>query len=178
MLGKETKMNSGLGKMLLLSVVASFMGCATSPNAPFQSNAELETRFEEGVKGLKIDHNLANLSESVYMFRYYLSIPTVVVPIVEQGAQMKPYLATQAKAKDQKTQMLAKALLRIIDCPERKIEGPQESGTISLNGKPYRAQFTVFALNYLNERITAPLKDQEHNKASEPSVAPAPQVQR
>jgi hypothetical protein len=55
-------MNSGLGKMLLLSVVASFMGCSTSPNAPFQSSAELETRFEDGVKVLKIDHNLANRS--------------------------------------------------------------------------------------------------------------------
>ena len=99
------------------------------------------------------------------MFRYYLSVPTVTVPIVENGTRMKPYLTIQANAEDQKTQMLARALLRIIDCPEQEVEGPQESGTISLHGKPYRAQFTVFALNHLNEELTLPpARAQEHNK--------------
>ena len=99
------------------------------------------------------------------MFRFYLSVPTVTVPIVENGSRLKPYLTTQAKAEDQKTQMLAKALLRIIDCPEREVEGAQESGTISLNGKPYRAQFTAFALNHLDEEILDVHTDKNPNKS-------------
>ncbi len=160
MLGKETEMCPALGKtMFLLAVFVNIMGCSASSNTTTESDASLEAKFEEGVRILKINHNLANISERVNMFRYYLSIPTVTVPIVEHGTRMKPYLTNQVKSEDTKTQMLAKALLRIIDCPEQEIAGQQESGTISLNGKPYRAQFTVFALNHLNDKIVAPAKD-------------------
>lgn len=160
-------MRSSLGKGLLLAMLVSMIGCSSSSNITAHSDAPLKAKFEEGVSILKINHNLANISERVHMFRYYVSVPTVTVPIVAQGARMRPYLSVQAQSEDPKAQMLAKTLLRIIDCPEQGIDGHQESGTISLNGKPYRAQFTVFALNYLNDRIESPAKYQEHNKPSE-----------
>lgn len=157
-------MRSSLGKGLLLAMFVTVTGCSYSTRTTPQSDAALEAKFEEGVRILNIDHNLANISERVHMFRYYLSVPTVTVPIVAEGARMKPYLSVQAKSEDPKIKMLAKSLIRIIDCPEKEIDGPQESGTISLNGKPYRAQFTIFALIHLNEEILAPAKKLEHNK--------------
>ena len=147
-------------------MLIGILGCSSSPQGPAQSNASLEAMFEEGVAVLRIEHNLANISERVNMLRYYLSVPTATVPIVEHGIRMKPYLINQAESEDPKVQILAKALLRIINCEEREIDGPQESGTISLNGKPYRAQFTIFALNYLNEKMLAPAKKLKNDVTS------------
>ena len=146
-------MKSLLGNAILLMILIGTMGCSSSTQAPEQSDTSLKTIFEEGVTVLKIEHNLANISERVNMFRYTLVCLRLPSRIVEQGIRMKPYLINQTESEDPKTQMLAKALLRIINCPEQEIDGPQESGTISVNGKPYRAQFTIFALNHLNERM-------------------------
>ena len=150
-------MHLWLGDRYIAVVLVSLIGCSSSSTGPALTDAQLEASFEEGVKVLRIDHNMANIAETVYMFRYYMSVPTVSVPVVNNGNRMKQYLCIKAMSDDAKTFVLAKALIRIIDCPERVIDGTQESGTISVNGKPYRAQFTAYALNYLKDNIQQPL---------------------